>query len=827
MNFPFTKKIIERIGSLFGLHPQFGTLISGGYRLTNPPSAAFPNENIPFASRVIATGMWNYCFFQFYRHFVGPYWIERQYNPEDISFLPRAGSLLSMNLTHRNWTGFRSPDSDSFALVDPAGALSPTAGQYSIEIALYENDRLRLPARRELRVVQSLLRDLPIPVTEYSSKSCSIRWTVAGSSLNGDQILSKIEYDIDPSSEASIVIGIRPFNPEGAALLHSIRCEDGSSIELNGREEIRLLTQPQKIRLSNLATGDAYFTGIDLDRVSCPDGICTAALFYPIRGRGEISLLARSGADEMAKPTVRLPGIHERGLNAIVPRIDVSLTRKLKKLYRKLPAKRGRDSLVQSGGGIPSIQDSRTDTYRMDEDLQKTADYWEERLARGAAFRCANVEWNRASKIFSGHLLTLCTGKKISPGVYTYNQFFFRDAAFLLSALTDWNFLDETRRVLQTYPSYQNGKGFFKSQEGEWDSNGQALWTIHHYASASGDMELLKRFYPCMRAGALWIRNKRAKGYQKKLLPAGFSAEHFGPADFYYWDNFWSLAGLREAARAATILHEEGDSALFQREYETYRKDIIDLSERERSLYGLIPAGPLRPADAGMIGNLCILYPLDLELFPAEQVKSTVKALHRGYFVKDLFFHPIVHSGYNIYLSLHIAQGLFRLGYVAQSRKILKRVLSKRTDHWTFPEAVHPLTGGGVMGDGFHGWAYAEVLQLLRAFLLYREGDGLHLFRGFSKKELLSESLEFGPFPMEGTTLEIEGGISKKRGRLEIRIPGIEATSIRHITLHLPSRLRDFEASCEGCSVKRAGGEIELTDLTPSIIIHLTRQITA
>jgi Zn-finger nucleic acid-binding protein len=31
-------------------------------------------------------------------------------------------------------------------------------------------------------------------------------------------------------------------------------------------------------------------------------------------------------------------------------------------------------------------------------------------------------------------------------------------------------------------------------------------------------------------------------------LPPGFSAEHLGPNDYYYWDNFWALAGLKAAA---------------------------------------------------------------------------------------------------------------------------------------------------------------------------------------------------------------------------------------------------------------------------------------
>ena len=116
------RRIFTRIGRAFGIHPDVSGLIGGAMRLANPMQAAMPGENLPAASRVIASGLWNYSFFQFYPDFEGPFWVQRQYNPEDPAFIPRAGSLLSVNLTHRNWMGFRGIRSPFFAMVDPAGA---------------------------------------------------------------------------------------------------------------------------------------------------------------------------------------------------------------------------------------------------------------------------------------------------------------------------------------------------------------------------------------------------------------------------------------------------------------------------------------------------------------------------------------------------------------------------------------------------------------------------------------------------------------------------------------------------------------------------------
>ena len=40
-----------------------------------------------------------------------------------------------------------------------------------------------------------------------------------------------------------------------------------------------------------------------------------------------------------------------------------------------------------------------------------------------------------------------------------------------------------------------------------------------------------------------------------------------------------------------------------------------------------------------------------------------------------------------------------------------RQVLDYASPTLNFPEAIHPLTGGGVIGDGHHGWAAAETVS--------------------------------------------------------------------------------------------------------------------
>src|SRR5205085_6926514 len=99
------------------------------------------------------------------------------------------------------------------------------------------------------------------------------------------------------------------------------------------------------------------------------------------------------------------------------------------------------------------------------------------------------------------------------------------------------------------------------------------------------------------------------------LLPAGFSAEHLGPNDFYYWDDFWAVAGLQEISRlpgiAPTLAAACGREAA----------EFLSTIERsipagpQRRFPRTIPASPYRRMDAGAIGSIVADYPL--QLFPA------------------------------------------------------------------------------------------------------------------------------------------------------------------------------------------------------------------
>jgi hypothetical protein len=308
-------------------------------------------------------------------------------------------------------------------------------------------------------------------------------------------------------------------------------------------------------------------------------------------------------------------------------------------------------------------------------------------------------------------------------------------------------------RTLDLFPSRQTRKGHFFSQEGEWDSNGEALWILERFCAHTGRSPK-PSWRRAIEKGGRWIRRMRVRPKDPGLphaglLPAGFSAEHLGPNDYYYWDDFWSVAGLRSAARLMEAYGESDTAATFRAEAD----DLAAAIDRSLEMCSVrlgrpgMPASPYRRMDPGAIGSLAAGYPGQLVDARDPRLLDTVEFLLEHCFVKGGFFQDMIHSGINPYLTLHVAQVLLRAGDPRATELIATVAeLASPTGQW--PEAIHPRTGGGCMGDGQHVWAAAEWILALRNCFVREEGDGLVLAGGIPEAWLAGGGdVSFGPTP--------------------------------------------------------------------------------
>ena len=199
-----------------------------------------------------------------------------------------------------------------------------------------------------------------------------------------------------------------------------------------------------------------------------------------------------------------------------------------------------------------------------------------------------------------------------------------------------------------------------------------------------------------------------------------------------------------------------------------------------------MPASPYRRVDAGAIGSLAAGYPLRILAADDPRLAATADVLLRTSFIEHGFFHDVVHSGINPYLTLHVAQVLLRAGD-PRFHDLMDGVARLATPTGQWPEAIHPRTAGGCMGDGQHVWAAAEWALMVRNCFVREEDDRLILVSGIRPEWLRSpEALTFGTAPtswgplsitIEGSGNDVsvswEGAWHQSEPVIEIRLPGL------------------------------------------------------
>src|SRR5262245_9058126 len=133
-------------------------------RFAQPAEVSEPIELLRAGVAFHARGLLNARTFQHNLDWVWPFWVERQFDPHDPAFVPRAFSITHVNLTHRNWTAVGLPDLDWFPIVDPHGLLTPCFDGWSLDAWVLPAEGAPLFPSRCAGADQQLLLDGAVAV---------------------------------------------------------------------------------------------------------------------------------------------------------------------------------------------------------------------------------------------------------------------------------------------------------------------------------------------------------------------------------------------------------------------------------------------------------------------------------------------------------------------------------------------------------------------------------------------------------------------------------------------------------------------------------------
>ncbi len=701
-------------------------LLARLHSFAQPSEVGEPIELLRAGVVFHARGLINSRVIQHNLDWVWPYWIERQFNPRDVSFIPRAFSITHINLTHRNWTAIGYPDCDALPIVDPRGLLTPQLDGWSLDGWLIAEDGRHLLPSRAADCHQRQDMDPGVRVVTQTEAPGLSLTSSAWVALESGIPVCKLHLQARADTAAWLVLALRPYNPEGVSFIHQVSLSPTRDAwTIDDIQRVEFSRAAERHHVSDYRNGDVFIhlrDRGDQTEGCCDVGMVTAAALFPVK------------AGEAGEITASIP-------------------------------------LAASSAAVFA------------------ADAWHTARRNHCKLVCPEPQYQFLYDAAVTSLI-LHSPDDVYPGPFTYKRFWFRDAAFIIHALLCAGLTDRAERALARFPARQTALGYFRSQEGEWDANGEVLWILQRFAALTG-RPLAYEWLGPIRRGARWIMRKRLSDDlnvpHAGLLPPGFSAEHLGPNDYYYWDDFWGIAGLRAAA--SLLADPDPDRS---REFAQAADDFATAVERSLTSCAArlgrpaMPASPYRRLDAGAIGSLACGYPVQLHAADDPRLLDCVAFLLDRCFVNGAFYQDMIHSGLNAYLTLHVAQVLLRAGD-PRHLELMDAVAALASPTGQWPEAIHPRTGGGCMGDGHHVWAAAEWLLMMRNCFVREEGERLILCAGIPARWLdQTAPIHFGPAPTTFGAVTIvitpepnnaprvdwQGDWHRAAPPIEIRLPG-------------------------------------------------------
>ena len=285
---------------------------------SEPSEFAEPLELLRAGMLFHARGLINTKAIQNNLDWVWPYWVERQFNPADDSFIPRAFSFSHINLTHRNWTAVGLPDVPYYPIVDPRGLVTPLFDGWSLDFWLVPpSGPLLLPSKLADRdFSQGLVLEQELRVqsrAEWGDVSLSTEVELC---LQNHEPHCCVQARTSGMEAGFLAVALRPYNPEGISFIEKVALTaDGCGWRINQRNSVFFDRQPTRMILSRYKAGDVaqrlHETTDHTEAISDPIGMATAVALFDLEVLREDRLEIRAPIYDEITPKKR-PSIDGR-----------------------------------------------------------------------------------------------------------------------------------------------------------------------------------------------------------------------------------------------------------------------------------------------------------------------------------------------------------------------------------------------------------------------------------------------------------------------------------------------------------------------------------
>lgn len=641
------------------------------------------------------------------------------------------------------WTMSGLPDAEEEALVRSDGAVAPWATAPTAEVWLYDRAVNRLATGgQEITKFGLHEGNLPIPTWKWDALGTTLH-----SVLFGDHQDRAVRWQVSVRNSGEtkrdfvLLLIVRPFGIDRSlAPICSIGLQGNSRVWIDGSPFMVAGTQPARASVASL------------------DGAMTAA----VQGEAlteDTSLTSSSG---LGAATLVYPLSLNEG--------------EARTLRFAFPDQPGGNS---DDDAFPPMDREPTDQ------LSEAADTWKGMLD-SVQIDVPDEFVEKGLRASTGYLLLAADSNGPHPGPLTHDAMWVRDAAYIGLALLQLDHADTVRRYIPDIFSAQEPSGRIPPIQGqnipwhdeEWDAQGQVIFLATQYYRYTGEIEALEEWYPALRAAAKFIVELRAaegeaRGPARGLLPPSKSAEDLGPADqHYYWDDFWAIAGLEEAAYAARELGKPEDAAWMDAEAKALREAVLRSVERVMGENAAFIPGAVEDVESSAMarGTVPALWPVRVLSPDSPLVKRSFDVYYERWIAPDSGGFRHRQDQFWPYGGLELAHAYLRLGRQDVLHEILGWTLEHETLAGTFAwaEQVDPQGGGISGGDMPHAWAAASYATLVREMVISEQGDHVRLFSGVPAwwfEEDRAVTLKNAPTHFGALDLHTEGSVGQAGNR--------------------------------------------------------------
>ena len=675
------------------------------------------------------------------------------------------------------WTIVGVPIDDHEALLSEDGAVEVDKQAFSLEPFVMEGDKLLTWA--DAKITQSLADGFaPVPTVTREHDGLKLSVTAAADGEPGHSsltLLYTLTNTSDRPRDGAFVLAARPFqvNPPyqwlnamgGVSRIEKIELDDSRrELHVDGRA-VALGAAPDAFGASTYYEGDvsdylgegrlpAHETVADSERRA------SAALEYKFQlAAGE----SRTWASVV--PFSQDPAEQQKLLKSFVSAAD--------------PVANVRERQATVVGHWKRL----TDTF----DLLVPAE-------------AADIVNTIRSTL--AYILVNQDGLAIHPGSRSYERSWIRDGSLTSAALCRFGMEKQAKEFVDWYGPFQFESGKVPcvvDQRGpdpvpENDSHGEYIMAVMNVYRFTGDKEFLQRHWPRVQKAVAYIEKLRGERMTPEyadpntkatkqelnkpavslhacygLMPESISHEGYAAKPMHsYWDDFFTLRGLKDAADMARAVGEPETAERYQALADDFGKTLvasIQLAAKTHSI-DYIP-GCVEFGDFDATSTTVALWPGGARnILPKDLLQNTFNRCWDRFVLRrdDPSFEWIDYTPYE----LRLLGSFVLLGQPERAHEALEFFMNdRRPQGWNqWPEVIHRQPREAkFIGDLPHTWCGSDFVNSMRMMFLYERDpdDALVLLAGVPADWVSEEPVGFRNMPTYGGRVTCT--LAGRRGR--------------------------------------------------------------